>query len=78
MHFADPDYPHVVLAFDYRGFRLELAQTVEQGVTLYTVWATHPQGCAVAVPGAVSRTEALYRARRWVNGRLAERAQVTE
>ncbi|TVQ06567.1 MAG: hypothetical protein EA368_16725 [Leptolyngbya sp. DLM2.Bin27] len=71
MLFADPDYPHVVLSFTYRGFRLELDQSTENGVPLYAVWASHEHGCAVAVPGVVSRSEAIYQARRWVDQRLS-------
>jgi hypothetical protein len=71
MLFADPDYPHVVMAFTYRGMRLELDASEEDGVTQYAVWATHSTGYAIAVPGAISRTEAIYRAKRWVDQRLA-------
>ena len=71
MLFANPDYPHVVLSFTYRGFYLELDQSTEDGLPLYAVWATHATGCAVAVPGVVSRTEAIYKAKRWVDRRLS-------
>ncbi|MEO1070142.1 MAG: hypothetical protein AAFW95_13660 [Cyanobacteria bacterium J06638_6] len=71
MLFADPDYPHVVLSFAYRGFHLELDQSSENGIPLYAVWATHAGGSAVAVPGVVSRSEAIYKARRWVDRRLS-------
>ena len=71
MLFADPDFPHVVLSFQYRGFRLELDQSTESGVPLYAVWATHDTGCAVAVPGVFSRSEAIYKAKRWVDRRLS-------
>ncbi|WOD37818.1 hypothetical protein [Nodosilinea sp. E11] len=71
MLFADPDYPHVVLSFDYRGFRLELDQSTENGVLMYAVWATYDRGCAVAVPGVISRSEAIFKARRWVDQRLS-------
>jgi hypothetical protein len=71
MLFAEPDYPHVVLSFEYRGFRLELDQSSEDGVPMYAVWATYATGCAVAVPGVVSRSEAIYKARRWVDRRLS-------
>ena len=74
MLFADPDYPHVVLSFTYRGFYLELDQSTEDGLPLYAVWATHDRGCAVAVPGVISRTEAIYKAKRWVDQRLKRSA----
>ncbi|MBW4482241.1 MAG: hypothetical protein KME14_06845 [Tildeniella torsiva UHER 1998/13D] len=71
MLFAEPDYPHVVLSFEYRGFLLELDQSTEDGVPMYAVWATYTTGCAVAVPGVVSRSEAIYKARQWVDQRLS-------
>jgi hypothetical protein len=70
MLFAEPDYPHVVMSFSYRGFLLELDQSEENGVPLFSVWATYEQGCAVAVPGVVSRREAIYKAKLWVDRRL--------
>ena len=73
MLFADPDYPQVVMAFVYRGFRLELDQSEENGVPMFAVWATHDQGCAVAVAGVVSRREAIYKAKRWVDQRCLRR-----
>ncbi len=70
MLFSDPDYPHVVMSFRYRGFQLDLDQSEEQGGTLFSVWATHSHGYAVAVPGVYSRREAIYNAKRWVDQRL--------
>lgn len=70
MVFLDPHYPNIVLSFTYRGVRLELDQGEEQGITVYTVWASHAHGYAVAVPQVFSRTEAIHRAKRWVDGRL--------
>jgi hypothetical protein len=71
MPFTNPDYPHVVLSFTYRDFHLELDQSTENGIPMYAVWATHDGGCAVAVPGVVSRSEAIYKAKRWVDQRLS-------
>ncbi|MGB3137809.1 MAG: hypothetical protein WBG38_06175 [Nodosilinea sp.] len=71
MLIVDPDYPHVVLSFTYRGFHLALDQSTDSGVPMYAVWASHDRGCAVAVPGVVSRTEAIYKAKRWVDRRLS-------
>ncbi|NJL47049.1 MAG: hypothetical protein HC929_05490 [Leptolyngbyaceae cyanobacterium SM2_5_2] len=67
---SEPDYPHVVMSFTYRGFLLELDQSEENGVPLFTVWATYDQGYAVAVTGVVSRREAIYKAKLWVDRRL--------
>lgn len=70
MLFSDPDYPQVVMSFTYRGVRLDLDQSDDQGLTLFSVWATHSHGYAVAVPGVYSRREAIYKAKRWVDQRL--------
>lgn len=70
MLFPDPDYPHVVMSFAYRGFQLDLDQNEENGIPIYTVWASHEWGCAVAVPGVYGRHEAIYKAKRWVDQRL--------
>jgi hypothetical protein len=65
-----PDYPHIVLSFTYRGWIMELDQSELDGQTIYAVWATHEQGSAVAVPYAPSRTVAIQRAKQWVDRRL--------
>ena len=67
---ADPNFPHIVLSFEYRGFTLDLDQGDDDGVPVYSVWANHDWGCAVAVRGVVSRSEAIYKAKQWVNRRL--------
>lgn len=64
-----PDYPHIVVAFDYRDFRIEIEQSVDQGQTVYAAWANYPLGCAIAVPCAFSRNEAIWRARQWCDRR---------
>ncbi|TVP64554.1 MAG: hypothetical protein EA342_16035 [Leptolyngbya sp. LCM1.Bin17] len=70
MAFSDPHYPKIVLSFTYRGFRLDLDQSDHDGLPIFSVWANHDQGCAVAVPGVVSRSEAIYKAKQWVDQRL--------
>jgi len=35
MLFSDPDYPHVVMSFRYRGFQLDLDQSEEQGARCF-------------------------------------------
>lgn len=71
MLIPDPDYPHVVLSFMYRGWHLEIDQGNRQGAVVYAVWATGEKGCAVAVPCAKSRLEAIERAKTWVDRRLS-------
>lgn len=66
---SDPDYPDIVLSFDYRGYRLQVARSEFEGQTLYAVWAGHSWGDALAVPCAIGRREAVRRAKRWVDRR---------
>ncbi|PSN20764.1 hypothetical protein C7271_00480 [filamentous cyanobacterium CCP5] len=66
----NPDYPHIVWSFTYRGWRLEIDQSAEEGQTLYAVWANHEAGCAVAVPCAFTQSEAIKRAKRYVDVRM--------
>lgn len=66
-----PDYPHIVLSFEYRGWIIEIDQGDFNGQTTYAAWANYADGCAVAVPYAGSRAAAIKRAKHWVDQRLA-------
>ncbi len=68
--FLNPDIPHIVWSFTYREWRLEVDQSEEEGQVLYSVWANHEAGCAVAVPCAFTQTEAIKQAKRYVDARL--------
>jgi hypothetical protein len=68
----NPHFPHIIMSFDYRGFTLDLEQGDDNGVPVFSVWANHEWGSAVAVPGVVSRSEAIYKAKQWVNRRLQQ------
>lgn len=63
----EPDYPHVILAFPYRGVTVEITHSEDDGISLYSAWVNYAQGSAVAVPKAYSRNDAIRRARRWVD-----------
>lgn len=65
-----PNYPKIVLAFNYNGWKLEIDEGELDGMTTYTVWANNAFSSAVAVPYATSRQEAIQRAKRWVDARL--------
>jgi len=65
----DADYPNIVLSFTYQNFVMQVDQSEWQGQTVYSVWANHAGGCAVAVPCADSRAEAIHRAKQWVDRR---------
>ncbi|HEY9877030.1 MAG TPA: hypothetical protein V6D29_01180 [Leptolyngbyaceae cyanobacterium] len=60
-----PDYPHIVMTFMYRGFKVEIDQSEDNGQTVYAAWANHDRGCAIAVPCAYSRNEVVWKAKQW-------------
>ena len=65
----DPHYPHIVLSFLYRGFLVEIEQDHFKGQEIYAVWINSEQGCAMAVPCALTRTEAIRKAKKWIQKR---------
>ena len=65
-----PDFPHIIWSFTYRGWRLEVDQTEDDGQILYSVWANYDQGCAVAVPCALTREDAIKRGKNYVDNCL--------
>jgi uncharacterized membrane protein YdcZ (DUF606 family) len=66
----DPDYPHIVLSYAYRGAKIELDQSELNGSPIYAAWVNYATGTALAVPKAWTRSEALKRAQRWVDRKL--------
>ncbi len=65
--YIEPNYPQVVLSFEYQGWILEIDQGRFNDQETYAVWANHAMGCSMAVPYAASRSEAIARAKTWVN-----------
>ncbi|MDB9527710.1 hypothetical protein PN498_17075 [Oscillatoria sp. CS-180] len=63
----DPHYPDIVLAFPYRGLTIEIEQGSSDNLTTYAAWVNYETGCAVAVPRAWTRADAIQRAKRWVD-----------
>jgi hypothetical protein len=68
----NPDFPHIIWSFTYRGWRLEIDQSEDDGQILYSVWANHEAGCAVAVPCALTREDAIKRGKQYVDFRLKQ------
>lgn len=66
----NPDFPHIIWSFTYREWRLEIDQSEDDGQVVYAVWANHENGCAVAVPCALTREEAIKRAKKYVDARI--------
>ncbi|NJL86716.1 MAG: hypothetical protein HC886_13260 [Leptolyngbyaceae cyanobacterium SM1_1_3] len=69
MLIMEPDYPHIVLSFTYQNHRIEIEQGEDNNQVVYSAWANYAAGCAVAVPCAYSRAEAIRQAKRWVEHR---------
>lgn len=67
---AEPDYPHIVLGFIYRGCRIQIDQGECEGQLTYAAWVDHQYGSAVAVPFAFGRAEAIRKAKQWIDARL--------
>ena len=74
MYIADPDFPHVVLGFTYRGCKITIDKGECNGQLTYAAWVDYEFGdvigSAVAVPFAFGRAEAMRKAKRWVDARL--------
>ncbi|MGF1603646.1 MAG: hypothetical protein ACFCU8_16800 [Thermosynechococcaceae cyanobacterium] len=66
---AEPAYPKIVLTFSYRDWTVKIDQGELHGDRAYSVWVSNDQGCAVAVPHAASRKEAVERAKQWIDRR---------
>ena len=66
-----PDYPNITLSFEYRGWKIELDRSEEDGQIAYTVWASDARSSVVAVPYAASQKLAIRRAKQWVDRRLS-------
>ena len=66
----EPHYPQIILSFAYRGYQIELDRDRADGQCIYAVWVNHDRGCAVAVPSAKSSTDAIRKAKQWIDNRL--------
>lgn len=63
---SNPDYPNIVLSFDYGRFHFQIDESQHNGQKIYAVWANHAYGYAIVVPCALSRAEAMRKAKQWV------------
>ena len=66
----EPHSLKILLSFTYRGFEIEIERDELDGQNIYAAWANYEQGCAVAVPRAVTPSETIKRAKKWVDRRL--------
>lgn len=69
----DPHYPHIVLTFTYRDCKIEIEQDEDRVNQryVYSVWVNYDQGCAIAVPTAMTRRDAIRRAKQWIDQRFS-------
>jgi hypothetical protein len=37
----DPDYPNIILSFNYRGFKIEIDRDEWQGQNIYAAWVNY-------------------------------------
>ncbi|MEM8505304.1 MAG: hypothetical protein AAF716_19390 [Cyanobacteria bacterium P01_D01_bin.1] len=66
-----PNYPNITFSFDYRGWKIELDRSEDNGQIAYSAWANNVTSSVVAVPYAASQKQAIRQAKRWVDGRLS-------
>jgi len=68
----DPHYPKKILAFTDRGFEIEISvdEDEEEGIT-YTAWIGYDYGWAMATHAETTKNQALRKAKRWVDMKLA-------
>lgn len=60
-----------MLSFEYRGWKIEIDRSEEDGQVAYAAWANDAKSSVVAVPYAASQKLAIQRAKRWVDNRLS-------
>ena len=65
----EPDFPHIMLTFEYKGWKFEIDEGKMNGYATYAAWANYKLGCVVAVPYASSLKEAVRRAKQWIDSR---------
>ncbi|HHP7231002.1 MAG TPA: hypothetical protein ACFCUY_09100 [Xenococcaceae cyanobacterium] len=66
----EPNYPHIILSFPYRGYRIEIDCDEDNGKPIYAAWVNHERGCAVAVPKAMTTRDAIRKAKSWIDQKL--------
>jgi hypothetical protein len=65
-----PNYPQIVLSFAYRDYKVEIDRDeLDGGHYIYAAWVNHDQGCAVAVPCAMTTMDAVRQAKQWIDQR---------
>ncbi len=66
----EPHYPKKILSFNYQGFDIEISIDEEEEEITYAAWIGYDYGWAMATPLARSRSEAIRKAKQWVETKL--------
>jgi hypothetical protein len=64
---TEPNYPKIILSFIYRGCKIEIDRLELDGKCVYAAWVNYDLGCAVAVPSAMTKLDAIKKAKRWID-----------
>jgi hypothetical protein len=66
----EPHYPKIIMSFTYRQCFIQIERDQFDKKDIYAAWVNHDGGCAIAVPYAVSPTEAIRKSKQWINDRF--------
>ncbi|MGF1487628.1 MAG: hypothetical protein ACFBSE_11115 [Prochloraceae cyanobacterium] len=66
----DPHYPKIILTFDYHNCVVKIERDEFEGRNIYAAWVNFDRGCAVAVPYASTSSEAVKKAKYWIDNKL--------
>jgi len=65
----DPHYPKIILAFDYRGHKIQIERDRFEGEYIYAAWVNCDLNSALAVPYAKTCSEAVKKAKQWIDNK---------
>ena len=66
----EPHYPQIILSFAYRGCTIEIDRDEFDGQFIYAAWVNYDRGFAVAVPSAITKQDAIEKAKKWIDKRF--------
>ena len=69
----EPHYPKILMSFTYREYKIEIERdniNQHNKQDIYSAWVNYNGGYAVAVPYAVTPSEAITKSKQWIDQRL--------
>ncbi|MBF2017995.1 MAG: hypothetical protein IGS23_22935 [Rivularia sp. T60_A2020_040] len=69
----EPHYPKILMSFTYREYKIEIERdnfNQQNKQDIYSAWVNYNGGYAVAVPYAVTPSEAISKSKQWIDERL--------